>query len=88
MLTLNILANNKSREALCNSCAYAVTNKGFEGEVLTFCNYGSELRELKFEVCECTVYTDKNAPKARKSIGYIKPEEEETKPRLTVIKIA
>jgi len=87
MLTLNILANAKSREALCTKCVHVVTNKGFKGEVLTFCNYGSELRELKFQVCECSVYSDKNAPKPNKTIGYITPEETE-KPRLTVIKVA
>ena len=86
-MTLNILANEKRREALCTSCVHVVTNKGFKGEVLTFCNYGSELRELKFEVCECTVYSDKNAPKVRKPIGYI-ADEETAKPKVTVIKVA
>jgi hypothetical protein len=87
MLTLNILANAKSREALCTTCVHAVTSKGFKGEALTCCNYGSELRELKFEVCECSVYCNKNSPKPNKTIGYITPEETE-RPRLTVIKVA
>ena len=87
MLTLNILANAKRREALCTACVHVVTNKGFKGEVLTFCNYGSELRELKFEVCECTVYANKNAPKVRKPIGYITPEEK-NRLGLTVIRVA
>jgi hypothetical protein len=87
MLTLNILANTKSREALCTSCVYEVTNKGFEGKVLTFCSYGGGLRELKFGVCECSVYTDKRIPKPVKPIGYITPGETD-KPRLTVIKVA
>jgi hypothetical protein len=87
MLTLNILADTKSREALCTSCVHGVTNKGFKGEVLTFCNYGSELRELKFEVCECTVYSDKRIPKPEKPIGYITPGET-ARPKLTVIKVA
>ena len=87
MLTLNILANVKSREALCTSCVYEVTNKGFKGEGLTFCSYGGGLRELKFGVCECTVYTDKRIPKPEKPIGFIKPGEP-ARPKLTVIKIA
>jgi hypothetical protein len=87
MLTLNILGNVKRREALCTSCVHEVTNKGFKGEVLTFCNYRSELRELKFEVCECTIYTDKRIPKPEKPIGFVKPGET-VRPRLTIIKVA
>jgi hypothetical protein len=87
MLTLNILANEKSHEALCTSCAYEVAQKGFEGEKLTFCNYGGGLRELKFGVCECTVYTDKRISKPEKTIGFVKPGET-ARPRLTVIRIA
>ena len=87
MLTLNILANTKSREALCATCVYEVTNKGFKGEVLTFCNYAGDLRELKFGVCECTVYCDKNAPKPNKTIGFVTPGEA-ARPKLTVIKVA
>jgi hypothetical protein len=86
MLTLNILANVKSREALCTSCIYEVTQKGYKGEKLTFCNYGT-LRELKFEVCECTVYVDSRIPKREKVIGFVQPGET-ARPRITVIKIA
>ena len=87
MLTLNILANVKSREALCTSCVYEVTNKGFKGEKLTFCSYGGGLRKLKFEVCECTVYVDSRVTKPEKVIGYIQPGRK-PKPHFTVIKIA
>jgi len=87
MLTLNILANAKSREALCTTCVYVVTNKGFKGEVLTFCNYGSELRELKFVVCECTVYTDKRISKPDKAIGFVTLGET-ARTKLTIVKIA
>jgi hypothetical protein len=87
MLTLNILANTKGREALCSSCVYEVTQKGFQGEKLTSCNYGGDLRELKFEVCECSVYVDSRVPKPEKVIGFIKPGET-ARPRITVIKIA
>ncbi len=87
MLTLNILANAKRREALCTSCVYEVTQKGYKGERLTFCNYGGGLRELKFEVCECTVYCDSRITKLDKPIGFIKPGET-VRPKITVIKIA
>ncbi len=86
MLTLNILANVKRREALCSSCVYEVRQKGHEGEKLTFCSYG-EMRELKFEVCECSVYADSRIPKREKVIGFIKPEKT-TRPNITVIKIS
>ena len=65
MLTLNILGTAKRREALCPTCAYAVAQKGFNGEELTSCNLGGGLRELKFAVCECTAYVDRRARKAR-----------------------
>ena len=87
MLTLNILANVKPREALCTSCVYEVTQKGYKGERLTFCNYGSGLRELKFEVRECTVYCDNRVSKPDKPIGFVKPGET-ARPNVTVIKIA
>ena len=87
MLTLNILANIKSREALCTSCVYEVTQKGCNGEKLTSCNYGGELRELKFEVCECSVYVDRRVPKPEKTIGFVKPGGT-SRPKITVIKIA
>jgi hypothetical protein len=78
MLTLNILANTKSRE---------VTQKGYKGEKLTSCNYGGGLRELKFEVCECSVYVDSRIPKPEKIIGFVK-HGGTARPRITVIKIA
>ena len=87
MLTLNILANVKSREALCSSCIYEVTQKGFKGEQLTFCSYGGGLRELKFGVCECTVYNDKRIPRSEKPIGFVKPGATAGH-KVTVIKIA
>ena len=86
-MTLNIVVSVKSCETLCTSCVYEVTNKGFEGEKLTFCSYGGGLRELKFAVCECTAYTDKRTPKPKKTIGFIQPGET-ARTWLTVIKIA
>jgi len=87
MLTLNILAKEKSRKALCTSCTCEVTHKGYEGEKLTFCNYGGGLRKLEFEVCECSVYVDSRITKPEKVIGFIQPEGK-PKPNFTVIKIA
>ena len=53
--------------------------------MLTFCNYGGKLRELKFEVCECTVYVDNRVPKPERTIGFVRPGET-ARPRITVIR--
>ena len=87
MFTWTIPTSVKSREALCSSCVYEVTQKGFEGEKATFCSYGGGMREMKFGVCECTVYIDKRISRPEKTIGFVKPGET-ARPKLTVIKIA
>jgi hypothetical protein len=87
MLTLNILGTPKRREALCPTCTHAVVQKGFSGEKLTCCNLGGSLRELAFEVCDCTAYFDRRMPKAERVAGFVR-REPEARPRVTVIKIA
>lgn len=87
MLTFNILGKEKTATVLCSSCVHEVTQKGFKGEKLTFCGFGGGLRELKFEVSECSVFVDKCIPTPDKPIGFIKPGEP-AKPKVTVIKIA
>jgi len=83
MLTLNILELFERREALCPTCVYAVTQKGFDGEELTGCFLGGTLRELKFAVAECTAYIDRRLPRPQRVAGFVKPE-----PRPAVIKVA
>jgi phage-related protein len=87
VLTLNILEKKKTSEGLCTSCVYEVNQKGFKGERLTFCSYGGGLRELKFEVCECTVYGKVTEPVPRTEIGFVR-RGETARPRVTVIKIS
>jgi hypothetical protein len=87
MLTLNILGTPKRREALCPTCVYAVSQKGFSGEELTSCNLGGALRELKFAVCECNAYVDRTASKPERIVGFVRPQRS-AKPRVTIIKIA
>jgi hypothetical protein len=87
MLTLNILGTRKRREALCPTCAYAVTQKGFQGEELTCCCLGGGLREMQFAVRECTAYCDRRIPKPARVAGFVRPSSEE-KPGVTVIRIA
>ena len=87
MLTLNILGNSKRHETLCSTCVYAVTQKGRDGEELTSCCFGGGLRELKFEVCECSVYVDTRIPKPERLVGFVRPARQE-KQNIAVIRIA
>jgi hypothetical protein len=87
MLTLNILGTPKRREALCPTCAYAVSQKGFSGEELTSCSLGGGLRELKFAVCECNAYVDRTVSKPERIVGFVRPARS-AKPRVTIIRIA
>jgi hypothetical protein len=87
MLTLNILGTPKRRDALCPTCVYAVAQKGFRGEELTFCGLGGGLRELTFEVCECTAYVDRRVSKPERVAGFVKPNRP-AKQKITVIRIA
>ncbi|MGC2108451.1 MAG: hypothetical protein WA655_02975 [Candidatus Korobacteraceae bacterium] len=86
MLTLNILGTCKQREALCPTCAYAVTQKGFNGEEATSCNYAGLLREVKFTVCECTAYFDRRTAKPERQVGFVRPARRHWQ-NVTVIKI-
>ena len=87
MLKLNILGASKRGEALCPTCAYAVTQHGFEGEQLTCCMLGGSLRELQFAVRECTAYSDSRVQKPQRVAGFVKPSRRETQD-YAVIKIA
>ncbi len=87
MLTLNILGNSKRREALCSTCVYAVTQKGHNGEELTSCSLGGGLRELKFEVYECSAYADNRIQKPERLVGFVKAARQE-KQNFAVIRIA
>ena len=72
MLKLNIFGTSKRGEALCPTCAYAVTQRGFAGEQLTSCMLGGSLRQLPFAVSECTAYTEKHAPQPERVAGFVK----------------
>jgi hypothetical protein len=86
MLTLNILGNSKRREALCSTCVYAVTQKGRNGEELTSCSLGGGLRELRFEVCECSAYADNRIPKPERVVGFVEPTRQKNR-NFAVIRI-
>ena len=87
MLTLNIMGATKRRTALCPTCVYAVTQKGFKGEEATSCSYGGGLREMKFAVRECTAYVDRRIEKPRRVAGFVEPARRDGG-NVTVIRIA
>jgi len=55
---------------LCNTCVNVHNVKGFGGKELVFCSYTSELREIKFAVCECTGYRSNNIVPLTRVIGF------------------
>lgn len=76
--------------ALCGSCANVHSVKGFGGKELIFCNYTSELRAIKFAVCECTGYRDKNIAPVTRIVGFVRLDEIDTGEAFpaTVVRIA
>ena len=86
MLTLNILGTRERREALCPTCVYSITQKGFQGEELTSCNLGGTLRELRFTVSECTGYIDRRTVLPAPTAGFVRPQRRR-KQNVTVIRI-
>lgn len=72
MLVLNIFGKSMRKDALCATCSYAHVEKGFRGEVLTFCNFAYPMRCVCFDVCECTDYNDRRAAKPAKVAGFVK----------------
>lgn len=75
MLVLNIFGNRRT-DALCFNCTYAHVEKGFRGEVLTFCNFADPMRRMKFDVCECTDFSDRRAAKPVKVTGFVRRNDE------------
>ena len=57
-------------KGLCNTCVNVHKVKGFGGKELVFCNYTSELRAIKFAVCECTGYRNKNIVPLTRIVGF------------------
>jgi hypothetical protein len=62
-------ASDKS-ETLCATCVNVYRVKGANGKELIYCNYTSELREINFEVCECTGYLSKYIVPLPRVIGF------------------
>ena len=65
-------------DALCDSCVNVHSVKGFGGKQLIFCNYTSELRAIKFAVCECTGYRNKNYVPVARVAGFVRIDEMNT----------
>jgi hypothetical protein len=65
----------KTFDGLCNSCVNVHSIKDYRGRELIYCNYGSELRAIKFAVCECTGYKDKNVAPVARIAGFVRSDE-------------
>lgn len=46
-------------ETLCRTCANAHMVKGFRGKELIACTFGGTLRRMKFEVRDCTGFSNR-----------------------------
>src|SRR5581483_2806150 len=57
-------------ETLCATCVNVYRVKGANGKELICCNYTSELREINFQVCECTGYRNKYIVPLTRVIGF------------------
>lgn len=73
MLVLNIFGRALRDDALCVTCTYAHVERGFRGEVLTFCNLAYPMRRVRFDVSDCTDYNDRRLAKPAKVAGFVKP---------------
>ena len=60
---------------LCNTCVNVHSVKGLGGKEQIFCNYTSELRAIKFAVCECTGYRNKNVAPVVRVAGFVRADE-------------
>lgn len=76
-------------KTLCHGCVCVHRVKGFNGEELISCNFGSELIRIQFPVSECSGYLENQGPKLVRIVGFARPEsaEREAFPA-TVIHIA
>ena len=61
--------------ALCHKCANVHRVKGTGGKELLFCNFGSELRAIRFSVCECTGYRSNEEPTPVRIAGFVRLDE-------------
>lgn len=73
MFVFNIFREPLDVESLCATCAYSHIEKGFLGQVQTFCNFASPMRRIEFDLCDCTDYIDRRAAKPMKVAGFVKP---------------
>jgi len=77
--------------ALCHGCAHVHKVKGVGGKELVFCNFGSDLRAVKFAVTECTGFCSSSAPVPApvRVAGFVRVEELENEEAFpaTIIRI-
>ena len=62
---------------LCRSCANSHLVKGFSGKELISCTFGGTLRPIKFEVRECTGFSNRLATITPVRVaGFVREESE------------
>src|ERR1035437_5863489 len=62
---------------LCRSCANSHLVKGFSGKELISCTFGGTLRPIRFEVRECTGFSNRLVTITPvRVVGFIKREDE------------
>jgi len=72
---------------LCATCVNVYRVKGANGKELTYCNYTSDLRAIKFAVRECTGYRSNNIVPLTRVIGFAPvetPDYEEAFPAVAI----
>ena len=60
----------QGRRRCATTCVNVYRVKGGNGKELIYCNYTSDLREINFEVCECTGYRSNNIVPLTRVIGF------------------
>src|SRR5664279_5486748 len=63
--------------SLCRTCVNSQVVKGFAGKELISCTFGGALRAIKFEVSECTGFSDRLVTITPVRVeGFVKREDE------------
>ena len=85
--SLRPASSSAKAETLCTSCVNVYRVRGVGGRELIFCNYTSDLRAIKFVVCECTGYRNRNIAPVTRVAGFVRVDEIEQAFPATVIRV-
>ncbi len=73
--SLRPVSSSAKAETLCASCVNVYRVRGVSGRELIFCNYTSDLRAIKFAVCECTGYRNRDVAPVARVAGFVRLNE-------------